>query len=150
MFRYPRPSRWSRFFYDSISAARFRTQLLVGFAGVALLLAVVGLYGMLAYSVTQRSREMGIRIALGARPMSVFRLVIRTGMMLVVVGVVLGIGGAFAATRLLSTQLFGVAPTDPIVFVIVAIALTLAGLAACVIPARRATRADPIAALRLE
>jgi putative ABC transport system permease protein len=136
--------------YDSVSAPRFRTQLLVGFAAVALVLAVVGLYGMLAYSVTQRTREMGIRMALGARPVLVFRLVIRQGMGLVVIGVVLGVAGAFAATRLLRAQLFGVEPTDPAVFVFVAITLTLAGLAACVVPARRATKADPIAALRLE
>src|SRR4030095_11312921 len=97
---------------------------------VALLLAVVGLYGMLAYSVTQRSREMGIRIALGARPPVVFRMVVREGMALVVVGIVLGLGGALAATRLLAAQLFGVKPTDPPVFVFVATALTLAGLGA--------------------
>jgi putative ABC transport system permease protein len=136
--------------YDSVSAPRFRTQLLVGFAAVALILAVVGLYGMLAYSVTQRTREMGIRMALGARPASVFRLVIRQGMGLVVIGVLLGAAGALAATRLLRAQLFGVGPTDPTVFVLVAMTLTLAGLAACVVPARRATKADPIAALRLE
>jgi ABC-type antimicrobial peptide transport system permease subunit len=93
---------------------------------------------------------MGIRIALGARPVSVFRLVVRHGMTLVIVGVVLGVGGALAATRLLSAQLFVVAPTDPTVFVSVVIALTLAGLLACMIPARRATRADPILALRQE
>jgi putative ABC transport system permease protein len=136
--------------YDSVSAPRFRTQLLVGFAAVALVLAVVGLYGMLGYSVTQRSREMGIRMALGARPAAVFRMVVRQGMVLVVVGIVLGVAAALAATRLLTAQLFGVTPTDPVVFVFVAIALTVAGLAACVIPAHRATKADPIAALRLE
>ena len=135
---------------ESVSGARFRTQLLAGFAAMALLLAVVGLYGMLAYAVTQRSREMGIRMALGARPLSVFSLVIRQGMTLVMVGVVLGVGGAVAATRLLATQLFAVTPTDPTVFVGVAAALTLAGLAACAVPARRATRADPILALRQE
>jgi len=136
--------------YDSVAAPRFRTQLLVGFAGVALILAVVGLYGMLAYSVTQRSREMGIRMALGARPTAVFRMVVRQGMMLVVVGIVLGVIGAIAATRLLAAQLFAVTPRDPAVFVVVATALTMAGLAACIVPARRATKADPIAALRLE
>jgi len=136
--------------YDSVSTPRFRTQLLVGFATVALVLAVIGLYGMLAYSVTQRTREMGIRMALGARPTAVFRMVIRQGMVLVVVGILLGVGGAVAATRLLTAQLFEVTPTDPVVFVFVATALTVAGLAACVIPARRATKADPMAALRLE
>jgi predicted permease len=135
---------------ESVSAARFRTQLLAGFAGVALLLSLVGLYGTLAYTVTERAREMGIRIALGARPVAVFGLVIRQGMVLVVVGVLLGIGGALAATRLLTAQLFGVTPTDPAVFIGVAVALTVAGLVACVLPARRATRADPIAVLRLE
>jgi putative ABC transport system permease protein len=114
------------------------------------MLAVVGLYGMLAYSVTQRTREMGIRIALGALPAAVFRLVVRRGMALVAIGVILGLGGALAATRLLTTQLFAVKPTDPTVFVAVTIALLLAGLAACIIPARRATKADPILALRLE
>lgn len=136
--------------YDSIAAARFRTQLLAGFATVALGLAVVGLYGMLAYSVTQRSREMGIRMALGARPAWVFRLVVRQGMQLVGVGIVLGVGGAVAATRLLAAQLFGVGALDPLVFELVGTALACAGLAACVVPAWKATRADPIAALRLE
>jgi putative ABC transport system permease protein len=135
---------------DSVSGPRLRTQLLVGFASVALVLAVVGLYGMLAYSVTRRSREMGIRMALGARPAAVFRLVVRQGMVLVIVGVVLGVGGALAATRLLRSQLFAVAPTDPAVFAFVAVALVAAGLAACVVPARRATKADPMAALRVE
>jgi len=136
--------------YDSVAAPRFRTQLLVGFAAVALVLAVVGLYGMLAYSVTQRSREMGIRMALGARPTAVFRMIIRQGMALVVVGIVLGVAGAFAATRLLAAQLFAVKATDPMVFGSVAITLGVAGLAACIVPARRATKADPIAALRVE
>jgi ABC-type antimicrobial peptide transport system permease subunit len=136
--------------YDSVSSPRFRTQLLTAFAGVALLLALIGLYGMLAYSVAQRAREMGIRIALGAQPKAVFGLVIRQGMALVGAGVVLGVGAAIAATRLLTTQLFNVAPTDPTIFVGVAITLSLAGLAACVIPARRATKADPISALRIE
>jgi putative ABC transport system permease protein len=136
--------------YDSVAAPRFRTQLLVGFAAVALILAVVGLYGMLAYSVTQRSREMGIRLALGARPTAVFRMVIRQGMALVVVGIVLGVAGAFAATRLLAAQLFTVRATDPMVFGCVAITLAVAGLAACIVPARRATKADPISALRME
>jgi putative ABC transport system permease protein len=144
------PQAMAEILAESVSGARFRTQLLAGFAGVALLLSVVGLYGTLAYTVTQRSREMGIRIALGARCPAVFGLVIRQGMVLVLIGIVLGLAGALAATRLLTAQLFEITPTDPAVFVVVAIALTVAGLAACVLPARRATRADPIAALRLE
>ena len=114
------------------------------------MLSLVGLYGTLAYTVTQRSREMGIRVALGARPRAVFRLVIQQGMMLVLAGVALGLAGSFAATRVLTAQLFAVEPTDPAVFVVVAVVLTVAGLAACVVPASRATRADPIAALRME
>ena len=86
-------------------------------------------------------------MALGARPTAVFRMVVRQGMALVVVGIVLGVIGAFAATRLLAAQLFAVTPRDPAVFVVVATALTMAGLAACIVPARRATKADPIAAL---
>ncbi|MDF2774675.1 MAG: hypothetical protein K0S86_4175 [Geminicoccaceae bacterium] len=135
---------------ESRSIAQFRTQLLTGFAGIALVLAIVGLYGTLAYSVNQRLREIGVRVALGARPFVVFRLVVRQGMVLVAVGVVLGVFGSLAATRLLATQLFEVDRTDPMVFAVASVALLLAGLAACVIPARRATRADPIAALRLE
>ena len=135
---------------ESHSAARFRTQLLTGFAGTALVLAIIGLYGTLAYSVTQRMRELGVRIALGARPGTVFRLVVRQGMVLVAIGVVLGLAASFAATRFLESQLFEVTRTDPTVFAGVGMALLVAGLAACVVPARRATRADPIAALRLE
>jgi putative ABC transport system permease protein len=135
---------------DSRSDARFRTQLLTGFAGVALLLAIVGLYGTLAYSVTQRTREIGVRIALGAQPRSVFGLVLRQGMLLVTVGVMIGIAAAFVVTRLLEAQLFEVTPTDPTVFVGVGICLLVTGLAACLVPARRATRADPMAALRTE
>ena len=135
---------------DSRSAPRFRTQLFTGFAAVALLLAIVGLYGTLVYTVTQRLREIGIRIALGARPLAVFRLVVGQGMTLVALGVVLGVGASFVATRLIEAQLFEVTRTDPMVFVGVSIALLVAGLAACVMPARRATRADPIAVLRLE
>ena len=135
---------------DSHSGARFRTQLLTSFAGVALILALVGLYGTLAYSVTQRMREIGVRIALGAQPMAVFGLVVRQGMLLVGIGVVIGVLAAVAATRVLQAQLFEVAPTDPATFAGAGLSLLLAGLAACVVPARRATRADPIKALRLE
>jgi len=135
---------------DSVSGQRLRTQLLVGFAVVALLLAVIGLYGVLAYSVSQRSREMGIRMALGARRWALLGLVMRQGMVLVVIGVVLGIAASLGVTRLLRAQLFGVGPTDPAVFAIMATALIIAGLAACVVPARRATRADPMLALRTE
>ena len=135
---------------DSRSAPRFRTQLFAGFASVALLLAVVGLYGTLAYTVTQRLRELGIRIALGARPLAVIRLVVGQGMLLVAIGMVLGVGASLASTRLLEAQLFEVTRTDPSVFVGVSVALLVSGLVACVLPARRATRADPMAVLRQE
>jgi putative ABC transport system permease protein len=129
---------------------RFRAGLLAGFAGAAFLLAVIGLYGVLAYSVTRRSRELGIRIALGARSAEVFRLVVGEGMRLVAIGVALGLAGSFAATRFVSAMLFDVAGTDPIVFVAVTLALLVSGLAACVLPARRATRVGAMEALRSE
>jgi ABC-type antimicrobial peptide transport system permease subunit len=110
----------------------------------------VGLYGVLAYSVARRSRELGIRIALGARSTEVFRLVVREGMRLVALGVALGLGGSFAATRFVSGMLFDVARTDPNVFVAVTLALLGSGLAACVLPAWRATRVDAMDALRSE
>jgi putative ABC transport system permease protein len=134
----------------SIRNVRFRAGLLAGFAGAAFLLAVIGLYGVLAYSVTRRSRELGIRIALGARSVEVFRLVVREGMVLVAIGVAFGLAGSFAATRLVSGLLFDVASTDLKVFVAVTLALLGSGLAACVLPARRATRVDAMEALRSE
>lgn len=134
----------------SIRRVRFRAGLLAGFAGAALLLAVIGLYGVLAYSVTRRSRELGIRIALGARSTEVFRLVVREGMRLVALGAALGLGGSLAATRFVSGMLFDVGRTDPNVFVAVTLALLGSGLAACVLPARRATRVDAMQALRSE
>jgi len=134
----------------SIRNVRFRAGLLAGFAGAAFLLAVIGLYGVLAYSVTRRSRELGIRIALGARSPEVFRLVVREGMLLVALGVALGLAGSVAATRFVSGMLFDVASTDPNVFVAVTLALLGSGLAACVLPARRATRVDAMEALRSE
>jgi putative ABC transport system permease protein len=129
---------------------RFRAGLLASFAGAAFLLTVIGLYGVLAYSVTRRSRELGIRIALGARSSEVFGLVLRDGMLLVTVGVALGLAGSFAATRFVAGMLFDVARTDVSVFVVVTLALVAAGLAACVLPARRATRVEAIEALRSE
>jgi putative ABC transport system permease protein len=129
---------------------RFRAGLLASFAGAAFLLAVIGLYGVLAYSLTRRSRELGIRIALGARSADVFGLVIREGMLLVAIGVVLGLAGSFAATRLVAGMLFEVARTDLEVFVAVTLALLASGLAACVLPARRATKVEAVEALRSE
>jgi putative ABC transport system permease protein len=134
----------------SIRSVRFRAGLLASFAGTAVLLAVVGLYGLLAYSVTRRSRELGIRIALGARPTELFGLVVREGMLLVALGVALGLAGSLAAARLVSGMLFDVGHTDLRVFTGVTLALSASGLVACVLPARRATRVDAIEALRAD
>jgi predicted permease len=135
---------------DSLATSAFRSRLLAAFALVALLLAVVGLYGVLAYTVTQRTREIGVRIALGARAREVLGLVVGRGMRLVTLGIALGLLGAVAAVRLIQGMLFQVSTLDPLVFVVVVALLTLGGLAACLIPARRATRISPMAALREE
>lgn len=120
------------------------------FAGVALLLSAIGLYGVLAYSVTQRTNEIGVRMALGALPQDVLRLVIKQGMTLAGIGIALGIIGALAVTHVLSSLLFDVSATDPLTFVVVVGALSLVALLACWIPARRATKVDPLLALRSE
>ncbi len=127
------------------------SMLLVGvFASVALLLASIGIYGVMSYSVAQRSHELGIRMALGAARANVLRLVMRQGMTLVIIGLALGIGGAIGVTRLLESQLFGVNPTDPATFAIVALVLGSVALVATLVPALRATRVDPLVALRQE
>jgi putative ABC transport system permease protein len=135
---------------DSTLQARFNTVLLATFAGAALMLAVVGIYGVMAYSVTQRTREFGIRMALGAQISDVLRLVTREGISLALVGVALGLGLSLAMTQLLRSLLFQVNALDPWVFGGVAALLSVVALAACLIPARRATHVDPMVALRYE
>jgi putative ABC transport system permease protein len=135
---------------ETQSRPRFLTLLLTLFAGVALILAAVGIYGVISYSVTQRTREFGIRIALGAQPGNVVDLVLRKGIFIIVCGLIMGIGGSLAATRLLSGLLFGITPTDPMTFLTTSLLLATVAAIASYIPARRATKVDPLVALRYE
>jgi putative ABC transport system permease protein len=135
---------------DTVGTRRFALMILISFAVLALVLAVSGIYGVISYSVTQRTQEIGIRMALGARGTDVLRLVLGQFMRLTVVGVALGLVAAYALTRLMSSLLFGVTATDITTFVLVPISLGLVALVACLIPARRATRVDPLVALRYE
>ncbi|HKE05412.1 MAG TPA: ABC transporter permease [Blastocatellia bacterium] len=139
-----------QFVMDSMATRRFAMTLVGIFASVALALAGVGLYGVLSYSITQRSHEIGIRMALGAQVRDVLRLVVGQGMLLALSGVVLGSAAAFLLTRLMANLLFNVTPSDPLTFATIAFLLTLVALLACFVPARRATKVDPIEALRYE
>ena len=129
---------------------RYAAGLFAVFAVVALTLAAVGIYGVMSYAVTARTTEMGIRMALGAQPRDVLTLVLGQGMILTLIGLVIGVGASFALTRLISKLLFGVSATDPLTFVVILLLLTLVALLACWIPARRATKVDPMVALRCE
>ena len=135
---------------DSVGTRRFALTILILFAALMLVLAVSGIYGVISYSVTQRTQEIGIRMALGARVPHVLRLVLGQFLRLTVVGVALGLAGAYLLTRLMTSLLFGVTATDLTTFVLVAIGLSLVALVACLIPARRATKVDPLVALRYE
>jgi ABC-type lipoprotein release transport system permease subunit len=134
----------------SLATRRFSMMLLGVFALVALALATIGVYGVIAYLVNQSTREIGIRIAMGATQRGIVGLVVRRGMTLAIVGVAIGLAGAFAVTRFLSSFLFGVRTTDPITFVAIALLMMTAALLASLIPARRAARIDPIVSLRCE
>jgi predicted permease len=134
----------------TVEDRRFNANLYAFFAGTALLLAAIGIYGVLAFTVTQRTREVGIRMALGAQRSDVLRSVLWRGLALVLPGAALGLFGAWAVSRVLGSQLFGVAGTDPLTYAAGAVLLLLAAVAACLIPARRATKVEPMAALRTE
>jgi putative ABC transport system permease protein len=133
-----------------VAAPRFNTTLLSIFAAVALILTIIGLYGVMSYSVAQRTNEIGIRMALGAQTRDVLTLIVKQGVTLVLIGLALGMVGALALTRLLATLLFGVTTKDPMTFISIAALLSFVALLACYVPAWRATRVDPLEALRCE
>ena len=135
---------------ESVASERLNLTLLSIFAGIALVLAVVGIYGVMSYTVTQRTHEIGIRMAIGAQPRDVFKMVIGQGMFLALIGVGLGLIGAFALTRLMASMLYDIAPTDPVTFAVIALLLITVALLACFIPGRRATKVDPVISLRYE
>jgi putative ABC transport system permease protein len=137
-------------FRDSVSRQRFLSQLLAIFALVALTLAAIGTYGVLSYLVTERRREIGIRVALGATAGGIVRMVLRQGLAISGIGVVVGVLGALGFARLTQSLLFGVSPTDPATYAAVGAVIMLVALIACLVPAQRAMRVDPLEAIRIE
>ena len=143
-----RPSAMASLESAALARDRFNAMIFLLFAGTALLLAAVGLYGVMAYLVAQRQAEIGIRMALGGGAGDVARLVIGDGMRMAVAGIVIGVIAALALSRALRGLLFGTTPTDPLTYIVIAVTLAVVALLASALPARRATRADPVAALR--
>jgi putative ABC transport system permease protein len=139
-----------RILEDSVAGRRLNMLLLSVFAAVALILASVGIYGVLSYSISQRIHEIGVRMALGAKAADVLKLVIAHGLKLVFLGVAIGLGGALLLTRLMKSLLFEVSATDPLTFVVIPLILIGVALGACLVPARRAMKVDPMVALRYE
>jgi putative ABC transport system permease protein len=145
-----RPQTMNEAIAGSLARGRFSMTLLGAFAAVALLLASVGLYGVISYLVGQRMHELGVRIALGARRRDVLRLVVNHGMKMALVGVAIGLIAAFGLTRLMANMLYGVSATDPTTFAVIALLLAAVAILACLVPAWRATKVDPLVALRHE
>jgi putative ABC transport system permease protein len=134
----------------SVVQPRFLALLLATFSGIALFLAAIGIYGVMAYSVAQRTQEIGVRMALGARPLHVLQLILKQILGMLVIGTVIGLVGAFLLTQLMRSLLFEITATDPLTYVSVIGILTVVALLACYIPARRAAKVDPLIALRYE
>ena len=144
------PRSFEEILSTSYAHRRLSASLLSVFALLALVLAAIGIYGVIAYSVTQRTREIGIRMALGAQRFDVLKMVLSAGLALALIGVAAGFGGAFVLTRWMAALLFGVTPTDAATFVVVPLCLIVVAMLACYLPARRATKVDPLTALRYE
>jgi len=134
----------------SLKDRRFNMILLAAFAVFALTLAAIGIYGIVSYSVTQRTQEIGVRVALGAQPRDILRMVVKEGLSMTLIGTAAGLAAAAAVTRVMSTLLFGVSAADPITFTVIPLVLIAVAAWACYLPARRALRVDPIVALRCD
>jgi putative ABC transport system permease protein len=146
----PRFRTLSQVYSESLDARRFSLTLVAIFSAVAFLLALAGIYGVISYSVAQRTREIGVRMALGASTREVLAMILKQGALTGGIGIFFGLLGALAITRWLQSQLFEISPTDPATLAIVSLVLLLVSLAACAIPGRRASRIDPVIALRCE